>query len=411
MSVIDILIPTYDNPNFLYPCINSLLGNRATIDLFKIIVINNGHPDSVKEIQHPDITVLQLPENRGWEGGLKAGLEVSKSPFVVFCNDDILVPTSSALWANRMLQHFRHPNCAAVGPSSNCVAGAQSIFATMPFSQFRSSFLIGFFLMLRRSALDEAGGVDDTLPHHGDDIDLSIRIRNTGKYLVVDKDVFIFHHGFKTGQKVMGEYWNSAEMREKTNFSLINKHGLIEWVQTTHDQFRSEVPEAATHARDVEGEVVRKHIRGDRILELGCGPKKTVENAIGVDIIPKGQEIPGLFHEISQADIVANVTDDLPVDSESFDCLIARHVLEHMIDPVSAVRQWGKPLRHGGRLIVAVPNQEIQSTIPLNHEHVHAYTPDSLKTLMESLGWKTESIEDAGNFISFVGVFKKNGVH
>ena len=411
MSIIDVIIPTFENPNYLYPCVNSLVGNRATVDLFKIIIVNNGHPEYVKDIKHPDVTILQMKENKGWEGGLKAGLEVSKAPFVVFCNDDILVPTSSALWANRMLQHFRYPDCAAVGPSSNCVMGAQSIFASVPYSQFRSSFLIGFFMMLRRSALDAAGGVDDALPNHGDDIDLSIRLRKSGKYLVVDRDVFIFHHGFKTGSRVFGGYWNSADMREKTNFSLINKHGLNEWVQTTHNQYRSDTLEQMRNMRDLEAEVVLKHVEGEKVLELGCGPKKTLARAIGVDVAPNGVAIPGLFHEVSQADIVADVSKEIPVLAGDFDCVIARHILEHMIDPLQAVREWGKPLKHGGRLIIAVPNQDIQSTIPLNHEHVHAFNPGSLKNFMEAQGWVTETLEDTGNNLSFVGVFKKNGLH
>lgn len=411
MSVLDLIIPTFDSPQFLMPCVQSLLGNRATVDLFKIIVVNNGHPDCVRELNHPDVTVLQMTENRGWEGGLKAGLEVSKAPFVVFCNDDILMPTSSYLWANRMLQHFRFPDCAAVGPSSNCVAGAQSIFATMPFSQFRSSFLIGFFMMLRRSALDEVGGVDDALPNHGDDLDLSIRLRKAGKYLVVDKNVFVFHHGFKTGQRVHGGYWNSADMREKTNFSLINKHGLREWVATTHDQFRSEIPSEAYRARDVEQEVVQKYVVGERVLELGCGPRKTVERAVGVDVVPHGQEIPGLFHELSQADVVGDVGREIPVPSSEFDCVVARHVLEHMLDPIQALKAWSKPLKHGGRLVIAVPNQDIQSTIPLNHEHVHAFNPKSLRNLMEQLGWNHIETVDTGNNISFVSAWSKNDVH
>ena len=81
-----------------------------------------------------------------------------------------------------------------------------------------------------------------------------------------------------------------------------------------------------------------------------------------------------------------------------------------MVDPVKVLKQWGKVIKDGGRLIIAVPDQELNNTIPMNFQHVHAYTKDSLKTFMESLGWKTEAIEDTHNNISFVGVFKKNGL-
>lgn len=415
MAIIDVIIPTFDNPNYVYPCVESLLTNKVTEDLIRIIVVNNGHPDSVKGLEAPDVTILNAGRNLGWEGGLKLGLAQSKAPFVVFCNDDIIVPTQSKMWPNILLQHFRYPDCAAVGPSSNCVTGLQSMFVQMPYAVFRTSFLIGFFMMVRREHLDLVGGVNDALPYHGDDIDLSIRLRQAGKYLVANREIFIFHHGFKTGQRENGAYWNSSEMQEKTNFHLINTYGLPEWYQTMNKQFRSEAPEEevtkAIGVKNLEQDVVRKYIQGENILELGCGAAKTVSRAVGVDFIPNGERIPGLFHEVSEADIVADVSEPLPDSLREFDTVIARHVLEHMLDPVKVVRQWGRTLKEGGRLIVAVPDQNINNTIPLNFQHVHAYTPDSLKTFMESQGWKTEALEDVNNYISFVGVFKKNGVH
>ena len=73
MSIIDVIIPTFENPNYLYPCVNSLVGNRATVDLFKIIIVNNGHPEYVKDIKHPDVTILQMKENKGDRTNQKQG--------------------------------------------------------------------------------------------------------------------------------------------------------------------------------------------------------------------------------------------------------------------------------------------------------------------------------------------------
>ncbi len=114
----------------------------------------------------------------------------------------------------------------------------QNIFATVPFRVYAARFLIGFCVLVRRSVLDKVGGIDNSLPG-GDDLDLSMRLRSAGYKLIVDRDVFVFHHGFKTGNRVYGDVnepggWNSYEFLEKTNFALIRKHGFKAWYETMH---------------------------------------------------------------------------------------------------------------------------------------------------------------------------------
>jgi len=411
MSIIDIIVPTVNNPDYLYPCLKSIFQNSMTEDFFRVIVVNNGAEEIMKPLlDQPGLDIVQMPKNMGWEGGLKAGLEYSKAPFVVFMNDDTFVPQGSRLWLNRMLDHFAYPDCAAVGPTSNCVMGLQNIFAADVPDVFRVSYLIGFCVMIRRAHLDEVGGVDDSMPNHGDDLDLSIRLRKIGKYLICDRNVFIYHHGFKTGQRLQGDYWNSAMMKEKTDVHLQDKYGFKEWFNTRYNQYRSMNPWQEWEARDVEAECVKKYAAGN-ILELGCGPIKTVPDSVGVDIIPAGQRIPGLKAENSVADIEADVSKEIPVPHGTFDTVIARHILEHIPDLIETITMWGKPLKTGGRLIIAVPNHELRNTIPLNIQHVHAFTPSSLKNLMVSQGWKFVAEEDPQNRISFVQVWEKNGVH
>ena len=41
MAIVDILIPSVDNPQYLYPCLESL-SQVLHIDLAKVIVVNNG---------------------------------------------------------------------------------------------------------------------------------------------------------------------------------------------------------------------------------------------------------------------------------------------------------------------------------------------------------------------------------
>jgi SAM-dependent methyltransferase len=407
VPLIDILIPTFNNASYLYPCVNSILSHQSTPGLYNILIVNNGDKGSIPPIVNPEVKMIEAGANLGWEGGLKLGLSESESPYVIFMNDDTYIPMSSSYWMLQLLNHFADPMVAAVGPSSNCVMGPQNVFVPCTSSSaFPVNFLIGFCMMVRREALENVGGVDDSLPYHGDDLDLSIRFRKAGYKMICDKGVFVYHHGFKTGGREFGSAWNSVEMTEKTNTHLIKKHGLKEFWHTVSQPVAMAPASAPT---DSEGDQVRTFVKG-LTLELGCGATKSVPDCIGVDIVPKGELIPGLVEARSVADIVADVCEPLPIQSDAYDTVVARHILEHVMNPIKCLKEWGRVIKKGGTLILAVPNQDIRSSIPLNYQHVHAYNPESLKTLMETLGWHTEAITDPKNGISLVGAFTKNGL-
>lgn len=409
MSLVTIIIPTYNNMEYLEPCLNSIMRHQSTPGLFDIIVVNNGAEGSVPKYENSEITVIDTGRNLGWEGGLNEGLKHAKTPYIVFLNDDTYIPMSSAGWLYQLMQSFADPKVAAVGPSSNCVMGVQNIWVPSP-AEFNVevNMLIGFCMMVRREALDAVGGVDDTMPNHGDDLDLSIRFREAGYKLICNKSVFVYHHGFKTGQREHGSEWNSVQMTERTNQHLIRKHGLKKFMKYMFNPLADK--ENSRDPGDSEGDICRKYVEGENVLELGCGAGKTVQNSIGVDIIPKGMPIAGLANAVSIADVTADVKEPLPFEDGKFDTIIARHLFEHLIDPIKVLKDWRRVLKPGGKIILAVPNQQLRHTIPLNYQHVHAYTPDSLQTIMELAGWHTVAVEDPKNYISMVGVFTKNGV-
>lgn len=419
MSAVGIIIPTWNNNSYLIPCLGSILSPLATEDLIHVYVVNNGEAHQMDQLrEHPRMTILQQTENLGWERGLKAGLAASQEPFVVFMNDDTFIPLPSVLWINHLLNHFAHAEVGAVGPSSNVVMGIQNIFANCPTDVLKVNFLIGFCLMVRRAALDHVGGVDDTLPG-GDDLDLSIRLRQAGYDLLCDRNAFVYHHGFKTGERVNGGSnvvggWNSVQMMERTNHALIRKHGLKAYLECMNQVPEIKSPFDAKNGwvEDTEGDVCRAWVSGEKVIDIGCGMRKTVPHAVGVDRVALGKEIPGVApHLKSIADITADAEGQIPVESGSYDTVIARHILEHCVDSVRAIQEWGRVLKHGGRMIIAVPDHRMRNTIPMNFEHVRAFTPESLKNQMESLGFKTVDLVDPKNHVSFVGVFEKNGLH
>ncbi len=64
-------------------------------------------------------------------------------------------------------------------------------------------------------------------------------------------------------------------------------------------------------------------------------------------------------------------------------------------------------LKLEGRLIIAVPDHTSRNTIPMNPEHVHGFTPESLQSLMPFCGFKHLETQDSHNGVSFVACFEK----
>ena len=72
------------------------------------------------------------------------------------------------------------------------------------------------------------------------------------------------------------------------------------------------------------------------------------------------------------------------VADESYDFLYSSHCLEHLVDPLDALRNWLRVVRPGGHLIVVVPDEDLyeQGHWPsrFNVDHKHSFTtykPDS----------------------------------
>jgi GT2 family glycosyltransferase len=407
--VVSIIIPTWNLPEYFTPCVESIVNTGCLDGLCELIVVNNGLQNMDFLKSWPNTKVITPGKNLGWEGGLAAGVKEASGDFFCFQNDDTLIPKATQDFYLQLLWPFNNKNVAAVGPTTTVAAGWHSIFRnTTPRMLTEVSFLIFFTVMVRRTDYEAAGGVDTTAPG-GDDLDLCMRFRKMGKNVLINPDAFIIHHAFKTGERVKGTSdkpfgWNSKEMSERTNRWLIQKHGFKAYMETMRGLSSDNVNQPI----DLEGEVVREFIRGPKIVELGCGYTKTVPQAIGVDRSAKG-EAPSNLHGIkkSVADIQADVTNALPESLQDADTVIARHILEHSINTIATLRYWSEILKTGGRLIIAVPNQDIINSIPLNPEHVHAFTPESLKETMELCGFKQIETRDPNNGMSFVSCFEK----
>jgi SAM-dependent methyltransferase len=144
-------------------------------------------------------------------------------------------------------------------------------------------------------------------------------------------------------------------------------------------------------------------------LDIGCGGNKTISNAIGVDIVAKGQT--GMWGNqkgiISDANVCAS-GDCLPFKDKKFDSIIARHNLEHYQDIIKTLTEWRRVLKVGGSICIVTPDDRELDTIHLDPTHKHVFTLESFSRLIKIFsGFKIIKNDVCIPSWSFICVLKK----
>jgi SAM-dependent methyltransferase len=144
--------------------------------------------------------------------------------------------------------------------------------------------------------------------------------------------------------------------------------------------------------------IARHDLTGKDIVELGCGDgyllevmiQSGVRCATGFDPSMAGKSTP--FSATTGVEIVAEAWRPELLD-RPFAALLCRHVLEHLPDPLTALRQIRAALRtRDCVLYFEVPNAqwmlERLSVWDVIYEHVTYWTPPSLESLFRRAGFQ-----------------------
>lgn len=167
----------------------------------------------------------------------------------------------------------------------------------------------------------------------------------------------------------------------------------MEWKKATTEQFGrwSEKKNRFFLLKRIE-QIVPFVSLNSKILDVGCGDAEMLEHmqkvktptyAVGIDFREKL-----IRHNI--INILRGDAENLPFTNQSFDCVIAAAVIEHLPNPANALTEFKRVLKQGGVLIITTPNPvyskaaDIASYIKLKYKE-GLETPISLSWLENTL--------------------------
>ncbi|MBI5865088.1 MAG: methyltransferase domain-containing protein [Planctomycetes bacterium] len=99
--------------------------------------------------------------------------------------------------------------------------------------------------------------------------------------------------------------------------------------------------------------------------------------------------------EYGRIDYVGDIT-AIPAESESFDVILCTEVLEHVPEPIAAIREMVRLLRPGGRLLLSAPLGSGLHQQP--HHYYGGYTPHFYRKFLGDAGLEIVAISPNGGF-------------
>ena len=240
---VSIIIPTRDNVSFLKRCIESV-ERLTTYRNYELLIVDNDSSDEetleyLASIPH---RVVPFREPFNYSRINNFAVSQAEGEYVLLLNDDTEVISGG--WLHAMLEHAQRPEVGVVGARllypdgriqhAGVILGVGSPWeagVAMHSHHFYSSSSAGYAgalltptnysavtaacMLLRKSVFDEVGGFEEeNLPIQFNDVDLCLRIRERGYYVVYTPYAELYHHESVTRGHFSGDRTENLYMRE-----------------------------------------------------------------------------------------------------------------------------------------------------------------------------------------------------
>lgn len=201
-----VIIPTYNRPERLATCLNSLVRLKYPRDRFEVIVVDDGSPTSPAAIvaaYEKQIDIRLITQiNAGPATARNTGTEQAKGEFLAFTDDDC---APDANWLSALAHQFANAPDAAIGGhtlnalSDNSYSTASQLLIDYLYSYYNAEpsgarFFTSNNLAVPAVRLSQIGGFDTTFPMAAaEDRELCDRWLHCGYQLVFAPKAIVCH--------------------------------------------------------------------------------------------------------------------------------------------------------------------------------------------------------------------------
>jgi GT2 family glycosyltransferase len=240
---VSVIIPTRDNVAFLRRCLESI-ERLTTYRNYELLIIDNNsrYRQTLEYFDSISHRVVPFREPFNYSRINNFAVSHAEGEYVLLLNDDTEVISGG--WLEAMLEHAQRPEVGAVGARllypdgriqhAGVIVGVGSPWepgVAMHSHHFYSSDSPGYAgalmtttnysavtaacMLLRKSLFEEIGGLPENLPVQFNDVDLCLRIRERGYYIVYTPYAELYHHESVSRGHFSGDRSENLYMRER----------------------------------------------------------------------------------------------------------------------------------------------------------------------------------------------------
>jgi len=311
---VSIIIPLYNAYSYTRSCLESLYAsfNQANHGSpgcdYEVILVDNASydetPNEASKLDYPKLSYHRLETNQGFAKGCNFGARQATGEYLIFLNNDTIVFPGAldvlvgAIRANDAIgmvgSRLLYPDYTvqhagmAIDENLDWAHVFRGFPAEHPFVLQRRamSAVTAACCIISKALFDQLGGFDEEFWNSHEDVDLCLRVRETGKEVIYEPTSVLLHYESMTEGRTathvdpsherFKEKWRdkvTPDLESQTRIFVEKLHSRLEhelqrqrehgdsYANTPYDDWQSQAPTRAFHQLLQDQLMVQQHIQ------------------------------------------------------------------------------------------------------------------------------------------------------